>query len=150
MVNKEVNTAKAFWRVFIVFFVVSMIFSLVMAKDAEMTFNKLISLILLVVAWSFIMGTFASLITWISKRKQKLEDKDEINELMRQYLEKKLREDIGKQSIKESSTKERPYMELEREYNRNKPLQKDEHRNYSGTRPHGTVNDMYKNRFNIK
>ena len=51
-------------------------------------------LLLLQILWgSCIFGFVMSIIAWIGKRKQKMEEKDDLNELMRKYLEKKMREE---------------------------------------------------------
>lgn len=40
-----------------------------------------------------VFGCVFGLVSWIAKRNQKMNEKDDINDLMRQYLEKKLHED---------------------------------------------------------
>lgn len=50
-------------------------------------------LILQIAWWASLFGLAMGFIAWLVKRKQKREEKDDINELMRKYLEKKLREE---------------------------------------------------------
>lgn len=45
---------------------------------------------------SMLFGGFMALIAWIAKRNQKANESDEVNALMREYLEKKLREEKEK------------------------------------------------------
>ena len=42
-----------------------------------------------------IAGSVAALIAWFGQRKKKMEERDEVNDLMRKYLEKKLREEMN-------------------------------------------------------
>jgi hypothetical protein len=45
----------------------------------------------------FAWGCLFTLLSWLSYRKKKLEQKDDVNDLLRQYLEKQLREDAEKE-----------------------------------------------------
>lgn len=91
-----------------------------------------------------------ALITWLSNRARKMEDKDEINELMRQYLEIKLREDIDKQYVEQGDTTERQHKNFEQKPKADVSPKRDENKNRSETQQqqyHGSVNDMYKSRY---
>lgn len=100
MNKKEFKPMRAFWIGFITVLLFSLGISYAMSIETNQDFSILFSqkgalLLLSIVWWAIIFGSAMSFIAWLGKRKQKIEEKDEINELMRQYLEKKLREEEG-------------------------------------------------------
>ena len=54
---------------------------------------KLVSLLQMVVVCGLVFGGFFALIAWASRRNK---ERTETDRLMREYLEKKLKEDLGK------------------------------------------------------
>lgn len=89
---------RAFWGGFIVVLVFSMGLSLAMVAETNQEISILFSrkgltLLLQILWYAILFGSVMSFGAWLGNRKQKIEEKDEINELMREYLEKKLREE---------------------------------------------------------
>lgn len=100
MEKKEIKPGKVFWIVTFITFGISVIAWLYMATSSDQTsriFSESGYLLLfdLFCISMFCGGAFA-FIAWCGKRNQKMKEKDEINELMREYLEKKLREEENK------------------------------------------------------
>ena len=97
MDKKEIKPTKVFWLVTLITFILSVLAWLFVASSSGQS-SRIIStssgLLLLDLFWiSILCGSFFSFIAWCGKRNQKMEEKDELNELMREYLEKKLREE---------------------------------------------------------
>ena len=97
MEKKEIKPGKVFWVVTPITFAICVIAWLFMASSSGQT-SRIIStssgLLLFDLFWiSMLCGAFFAFIAWCSKRNQKMKEKDDINDLMRQYLEKKLREE---------------------------------------------------------
>ncbi len=89
---------KSFWWGFGAFFVIPLLILLGLSMGDNRALSRLFSaegalLILQIAWWASLFGLAMAFAAWLGKRKQKMEDKDDINELMRQYLEKKLREE---------------------------------------------------------
>ena len=99
--RKNIKPMRAFWIGFITVLVFSLVIAYAMSIESEQDFLIWFSpeggLVLLQIVWfAAIFGSFMSFIAWLGIRKQKIEEKDKINELMREYLEKKLREEENK------------------------------------------------------
>ncbi len=97
MDKKEIKPARAFWGAFLggIVFVFVMLFIL---GRGEM-FNTTTGLLLIIemcVGCGMLFGCVFGLMSWVAKRNQKMNEKDDINDLMRQYLEKKLRDEDDK------------------------------------------------------
>ncbi|MCM1483130.1 MAG: hypothetical protein NC043_02265 [Muribaculaceae bacterium] len=97
MANKEINPTKTFAICTGVAFAISVIALLFMGAQSGKV-NHLFTtdgaLVLFDIAWMCaLFGLFMGFIAWCGKRNQKMKEKDDINDLMRQYLEKKLREE---------------------------------------------------------
>lgn len=95
MANKEIKPAKTFTICTGIAFAICLIVLLFMSiQSGKSLFTTEGMLFLFDVAWMCaIFGLFMGFIAWCSKRNQKMNEKDDINDLMRQYLEKKLREE---------------------------------------------------------
>ncbi len=96
MEKKEIKPGKVFWIVTLITFAISVIAWLFIASSSGQTsriISKSSGLLLFDLFWiSMLCGAAFAFIAWCGKRNQKMKEKDDINELMRQYLEKKLRE----------------------------------------------------------
>ncbi len=100
MENNEIKPNKVFWLVTLITFAIGVTVWLCMATSSGQT-SRISStssgLLLLDLFWiSMFCGGIFAFIAWCGKRNQKMKEKDEINELMREYLEKKLREEEEK------------------------------------------------------
>lgn len=94
MNKNEIKPARAFWSAFLggIVFVFIMLGIL---GGGEM-FNSSEGLLLIVEMCfgnGMLFGCVFGLMSWVTKRNQKMNEKDDINDLMRQYLEKRLREE---------------------------------------------------------
>lgn len=94
MDKKEIKPERAFWTAFLggIVFAFLMFFIL---GGAEMfaSSSGLAIIVEMSLSCGIVFGCVFGLVSWIAKRNQKMNEKDDINDLMRQYLEKKLREE---------------------------------------------------------
>ena len=94
MDKKEINPSRTFWFSF--FMGVVLVFILLISlggMDMLMSSSGLLIVAEMCLGCGLLFGTVFGLLSWITKRNQKLNDQDDINQLMREYLEKKLREE---------------------------------------------------------
>lgn len=94
MNKKEIKPARSFWSAFLAGVVFVFIMLLIMGGGNMFESSSGLALIAeMCLGCGALFGCVFGLASWIAKRNQKMNEKDEINELMRQYLEKKLREE---------------------------------------------------------
>ena len=98
MEKKEIKPNKVFWMVTLITFILSVLAWLFVASfsgQSSRIFSTSSGLLLLDLFWiSLLCGGAFSFIAWCGKRNQKMKEK--LNDLMREYLEKKLREEEDK------------------------------------------------------
>ncbi|MBD5228537.1 MAG: hypothetical protein HDS69_00600 [Bacteroidales bacterium] len=99
MAKKTVKPANAFWFTFCIAVLVPVVITVAIAASEDKMhriFRQEGLLFLLDLVWmGAIAGSVAALIAWFGQRKKKMEERDEVNDLMRKYLEKKLREEMN-------------------------------------------------------
>lgn len=97
MEKKEIKPGKVFWIVTLITFGISVVCWLFIASYSGQTsriFSTESCLLLLdIFMISMFAGGIFGIFAWCGKRNQKMNEKDELNELMREYLEKKLRDE---------------------------------------------------------
>lgn len=102
MASSNINLNKVFWICFLIGLLFPIVFMFVVAKVDGYDFMKQLTRLIkspldlfrICVSMSAIpFATFCCIMAWIKKRNKKMEEKDELNELMRKYLEKKMREE---------------------------------------------------------
>lgn len=100
MDKKEIKPNKVFWLVTLITFILSVLAWLIVASSSGQSsriFSTSSCLLLFDLLWiSILCGSAFSFIAWCGKRNQKMKEKDELNDLMREFLEKKLREEEDK------------------------------------------------------
>ena len=94
MEKKEIKPAKAFWSAFIGGIVFAFIMIFIMGGGKMLGDPTGLALVFeMCLGCGIAFGCIFGLMSWIAKRNQKINEKDDLNDLMRQYLEKKLREE---------------------------------------------------------
>ena len=94
MERKKFKPKHAFWEGFITMFVLGLGICVAISIESKNHLNPFSRdglLILFSVAWC--AAIFGGSMAWARKEKIREEEKDRTNELMREYLEKKLREE---------------------------------------------------------
>lgn len=94
MDKKEIKPERAFWSAF--FSGIALVLIMLGILGGGEVFYSSTGLLLIVemcFGSGMLFGCVFGLMSWIAKRNQKMSEKDDINDLMRQYLEKKLREE---------------------------------------------------------
>ncbi len=104
MEKKEIKPGKVFWVSTLICFLLStlaMVIIGVWTGKTSRIFSTPGALFLFEAFWiSMFCGAFFAFMAWCGKRNQKMKEKDEVNDLMRQYLEKKLKEEMKDESTK--------------------------------------------------
>lgn len=94
MNKKEIKPMKAFWTAFLAGVVFVFLMILILGGGEILGSPSGFTLIIeLCIECGTVFGCVFGLMSWVAKRNQKMNEKDDINDLMRQYLEKKLREE---------------------------------------------------------
>lgn len=94
MDKKEIKPVKAFWTAFLGGVVFVFVMLCILGGGDILTDSKgLLLFVEMCLGSGMLFGCSFGLMSWIAKRNRKMNEKDDINDLMRQYLEKKLREE---------------------------------------------------------